>query len=184
MVYVVHDDAEFWGSDLVDHADTGFGVLQDRDQVGFHDGGDAVGFQAFGDFGQRFDEQVPGGIGVVVAMGGPAAGGVAAAGADEEVLGFEGGGYGGGVDDLLNGESTRSGFGVEEAFFVGDGHLGEGDAVVGEEFLFVINVGVLNTTRFFAREMEAGAGEAEVGYCFEVLLGVGAEVAGEHAYDA
>lgn len=87
VVDVVHDQANVWGSDFVDHAAAGIGVLQDRDDVGFHDCDDTVHFQCWNDSLQGLDQEVPGFGSVIVTVRGPAALRVQAAGADQVMLG-------------------------------------------------------------------------------------------------
>ena len=83
MVDVVHDQAQVGRSDAFDHLAAGFRVFEDGDEVGFHDDCDAVLFEGGGDFSQGFYEAIPCFWRVIVAMGRPASGGVAAAGTQE-----------------------------------------------------------------------------------------------------
>ena len=86
VVDVVHDQAQVGRSDVFDHFAAGFRVFEDGDEVGFHDDCDAVLFEGGGDFSQGFDEAIPRFYGVILAMGRPASGGVAAAGAQKKSL--------------------------------------------------------------------------------------------------
>ena len=180
----VHDEPEAGAVYGFDDGTAGFGGVEDGDGMGFQDRGDAFGFEVGKGRFEGFDEALHRVGPMIVPVGRPGACGVEAAGADEVGLGVELRGDFGPPGDLLHSSLPRIRIGVKEAVAVGDGELGEIDAVGGKPAFAAGRIFRGGLVDQVARKVKAGAGEAQVPDGVEVIVRERAKIAREHADDA